>query len=96
MPLVGQLLAGTRQAYTHLPESIRMFPLPDELKTILEQHRVTPRGLLAALDPTGSRSYPIATKAAPHCRGPQPSAQDHRSQQGGGFSHARKGFPQDS
>jgi demethylmenaquinone methyltransferase / 2-methoxy-6-polyprenyl-1,4-benzoquinol methylase len=37
MPLVGQLLAGTRQAYTHLPESIRMFPLPDELKTILER-----------------------------------------------------------
>jgi demethylmenaquinone methyltransferase/2-methoxy-6-polyprenyl-1,4-benzoquinol methylase len=36
MPQVGQMLAGTRQAYTHLPESIRMFPLPDELKYILE------------------------------------------------------------
>ena len=37
MPLLGQVLAGTRAAYTHLPESIRMFPLPEELKTILER-----------------------------------------------------------
>jgi demethylmenaquinone methyltransferase/2-methoxy-6-polyprenyl-1,4-benzoquinol methylase len=36
MPLLGQVLAGSRAAYTHLPESIRMFPLPDELKDILE------------------------------------------------------------
>jgi len=36
MPLVGQVLAGSRAAYTHLPESIRMFPLPEELKNILE------------------------------------------------------------
>ena len=35
MPLAGQLLAGTRQAYTYLPESIRLFPLPDELSGIL-------------------------------------------------------------
>lgn len=35
MPLAGQLLAGTRQAYTYLPESIRLFPLPDELSRIL-------------------------------------------------------------
>ena len=37
MPLLGQALAGTRQAYTHLPESIRMFPLADELADILGQ-----------------------------------------------------------
>ncbi len=36
MPLLGQILAGSRKAYTHLPESIRMFPLPDELTRILE------------------------------------------------------------
>lgn len=36
MPLLGQVLAGSRQAYTYLPESIRMFPLPDRLTEILE------------------------------------------------------------
>ena len=35
MPLLGELIAGSRKAYTHLPESIRMFPLPDELSAIL-------------------------------------------------------------
>jgi demethylmenaquinone methyltransferase/2-methoxy-6-polyprenyl-1,4-benzoquinol methylase len=35
MPFLGALIAGSRQAYTHLPESIRMFPLPDELSGIL-------------------------------------------------------------
>jgi demethylmenaquinone methyltransferase/2-methoxy-6-polyprenyl-1,4-benzoquinol methylase len=35
MPFLGQVIAGSRQAYTHLPESIRMFPLPDELADIL-------------------------------------------------------------
>jgi demethylmenaquinone methyltransferase/2-methoxy-6-polyprenyl-1,4-benzoquinol methylase len=35
MPLIGQLIAGSRKAYTHLPESIRMFPLPDELSELL-------------------------------------------------------------
>ncbi len=35
MPLLGELIVGSRQAYTHLPESIRMFPLPDELAAIL-------------------------------------------------------------
>jgi len=29
MPVIGRLLAGTREAYLHLPESIRMFPSPD-------------------------------------------------------------------
>ncbi len=36
MPLLGELIAGSRQAYIHLPESIRTFPLPDELSKILE------------------------------------------------------------
>ena len=35
MPLLGEILAGSRKAYTHLPESIRMFPLPDELSALL-------------------------------------------------------------
>ena len=35
MPFLGELLAGSRRAYTHLPESIRMFPLPDELADML-------------------------------------------------------------
>ncbi|UCD83066.1 MAG: bifunctional demethylmenaquinone methyltransferase/2-methoxy-6-polyprenyl-1,4-benzoquinol methylase UbiE [Desulfobacterales bacterium] len=35
MPFLGELIAGSRQAYTHLPETIRMWPLPDELTEIL-------------------------------------------------------------
>jgi demethylmenaquinone methyltransferase/2-methoxy-6-polyprenyl-1,4-benzoquinol methylase len=37
MPLAGELIAGSRKAYTHLPESIRMFPLPQELADMLRQ-----------------------------------------------------------
>ncbi len=37
MPFLGQLIAGNRKAYTHLPESIRMFPLPDELSELLKK-----------------------------------------------------------
>jgi demethylmenaquinone methyltransferase/2-methoxy-6-polyprenyl-1,4-benzoquinol methylase len=37
MPLLGELIAGSRKAYTHLPESIRMFPLPHELADMLRQ-----------------------------------------------------------
>jgi demethylmenaquinone methyltransferase/2-methoxy-6-polyprenyl-1,4-benzoquinol methylase len=37
MPSIGELIAGSRKAYTHLPESIRMFPLPDELADMLRQ-----------------------------------------------------------
>lgn len=36
MPWLGELLVGNRQAYTHLPETIRLFPLPQELKGLLE------------------------------------------------------------
>ena len=35
MPFLGELIAGSRTAYTHLPETIRMWPLPDELTEIL-------------------------------------------------------------
>lgn len=35
MPALGKLLAGSRQAYTYLPESIRVFPGPDELAELL-------------------------------------------------------------
>jgi demethylmenaquinone methyltransferase / 2-methoxy-6-polyprenyl-1,4-benzoquinol methylase len=48
MPLLGELLVGSRKAYTHLPESIRMFPLPDELSELLKKigfSRVTYRRL---------------------------------------------------
>jgi len=37
MPLLGELIAGSRKAYTHLPESIRMFPMPDELTALLKE-----------------------------------------------------------
>jgi demethylmenaquinone methyltransferase/2-methoxy-6-polyprenyl-1,4-benzoquinol methylase len=37
MPWLGQLIVGSRQAYTYLPESIRMFPSPDELSVTLEK-----------------------------------------------------------
>ena len=37
MPFLGELIAGSRTAYTHLPETIRMWPLPDELTGILRQ-----------------------------------------------------------
>jgi demethylmenaquinone methyltransferase/2-methoxy-6-polyprenyl-1,4-benzoquinol methylase len=37
MPYIGKVLAGCRPAYAYLPESIRLFPRPDELKSILEK-----------------------------------------------------------
>jgi len=37
MPWLGNLIAGSREAYTYLPESIRSFPLPGELSKILER-----------------------------------------------------------
>lgn len=36
MPFLGDLIAGSRGAYTHLPESIRTFPLPDALSAMME------------------------------------------------------------
>lgn len=35
MPLAGRVFAGTRRAYTYLPESIRLFPSPDRLASTL-------------------------------------------------------------
>lgn len=37
MPALGQLLAGSAESYACLPETIRMFPLPDELAAVLEE-----------------------------------------------------------
>ena len=37
MPLLGEIIVGNRGAYTHLPESIRTFPLPVRLSEILEE-----------------------------------------------------------
>jgi demethylmenaquinone methyltransferase / 2-methoxy-6-polyprenyl-1,4-benzoquinol methylase len=37
MPMVGATLGGSRQAYTYLPESIRLFSLPDELNEAMER-----------------------------------------------------------
>ena len=35
MPWLGEVLVGSRNAYTYLPESIRLFPSPDELSELL-------------------------------------------------------------
>ena len=48
MPFLGGILTGSRRAYTYLPESIRVFPLPDELTAILKKagfSRITYRKL---------------------------------------------------
>ncbi len=37
MPLIGGLITGSKEAYTAFPESIRAFPLPEELSRILEK-----------------------------------------------------------
>jgi demethylmenaquinone methyltransferase/2-methoxy-6-polyprenyl-1,4-benzoquinol methylase len=37
MPLLGEIITGSRKAYTHLPESIRTFASPDELTSLLKQ-----------------------------------------------------------
>ncbi len=37
MPLAGKVLAGNRTAYLHLPESIRRFPPPEDIKGLLER-----------------------------------------------------------
>ncbi|QTA81050.1 Ubiquinone/menaquinone biosynthesis methyltransferase [Desulfonema limicola] len=37
MPWLGDLIVGSKTAYTCLPETIRLFPLPDELASILEK-----------------------------------------------------------
>jgi len=48
IPFLGKVLVGSRQAYTLLPESIRMFPLPEELSELLRDigfHKVIYRRL---------------------------------------------------
>lgn len=41
MPALGQLLAGSAESYACLPETIRMFPMPDELAAILRDVGLT-------------------------------------------------------
>jgi demethylmenaquinone methyltransferase/2-methoxy-6-polyprenyl-1,4-benzoquinol methylase len=55
MPLLGELIAGSAESYACLPETIRMFPLPHELSTILEKigfvqvrHRAMTNGIAVA------------------------------------------------
>ena len=36
MPFLGKLFVGSKQAYTYLPESIRIFPLPSDFKDLIE------------------------------------------------------------
>jgi demethylmenaquinone methyltransferase/2-methoxy-6-polyprenyl-1,4-benzoquinol methylase len=36
MPFLGEILAGSAESYACLPETIRLFHLPDEISTILE------------------------------------------------------------
>ncbi|MFZ0450617.1 MAG: bifunctional demethylmenaquinone methyltransferase/2-methoxy-6-polyprenyl-1,4-benzoquinol methylase UbiE [Desulfatiglandaceae bacterium] len=36
MPLLGWLIGGSRQAYTYLPESIRTFPSPGRVATLMK------------------------------------------------------------
>jgi demethylmenaquinone methyltransferase/2-methoxy-6-polyprenyl-1,4-benzoquinol methylase len=48
IPFLGKVLVGSREAYTLLPESIRMFPLPEELSALLREigfHNITYRRL---------------------------------------------------
>jgi demethylmenaquinone methyltransferase/2-methoxy-6-polyprenyl-1,4-benzoquinol methylase len=42
MPGLGNFLGGSRHAYTYLPESIRLFPGPEELKTLLQDIGFSP------------------------------------------------------
>lgn len=37
MPVLGEIIVGSRQAYTYLPESIKMFSSPDELTDLLKR-----------------------------------------------------------
>ncbi|MDL2268455.1 bifunctional demethylmenaquinone methyltransferase/2-methoxy-6-polyprenyl-1,4-benzoquinol methylase UbiE [Desulfosarcina sp. OttesenSCG-928-A07] len=37
MPFLGRVLVGSAESYACLPETIRMFPLPDELAALLEE-----------------------------------------------------------
>jgi len=55
MPLLGALIAGSAESYACLPETIRMFPLPDELAAIFEdmgftrvRYRVMTNGIAVA------------------------------------------------
>lgn len=61
MPLLGEIIVGSRKAYTHLPESIRTFALPEELAAMMGRagfSQVTTRKLT-----NGIAVIHLATKA---------------------------------
>jgi demethylmenaquinone methyltransferase/2-methoxy-6-polyprenyl-1,4-benzoquinol methylase len=60
MPLAGQILAGTRKAYTYLPESIRVFPSPELLVRML--HEVGFSGIACKKLTNGIASVYVAKK----------------------------------
>ena len=37
MPLLGEIIVGSRGAYTHLPESIRTWASPEEITALLKR-----------------------------------------------------------
>ena len=53
MPLVGKIMMGSWEAYTYLPESIRLFPSPPELG-----------GILAGLGFSGITHHPLSNGIA--------------------------------
>jgi demethylmenaquinone methyltransferase/2-methoxy-6-polyprenyl-1,4-benzoquinol methylase len=61
MPLLGWLMVGSRQAYTYLPESIRLFPSPRELATMLE--RIGFSGILYRRMTNGIATVHLARKS---------------------------------
>lgn len=78
MPLLGQLLTGSAESYACLPETIRMFPLADELAQILTaiglqqvHYRLLTDGIAAVhvgrtapLSPAAGPAAPAAAAAA--------------------------------
>ncbi len=65
MPLLGSLIVGSRQAYTYLPESIRLFPSPTEFSQMMERtgfrqvgYRLLSNGIAAVH--TGIKDHPLS------------------------------------
>jgi len=66
MPLLGQILVGSRQSYLLLPESIRMFPLPEELSALLGDigfHKVSYRRLTNGIAVVHVAEKPFGVKS---------------------------------
>jgi demethylmenaquinone methyltransferase/2-methoxy-6-polyprenyl-1,4-benzoquinol methylase len=65
VPLFGRLLAGDAEAYSYLPASVRAFPAPDRLATVM-------RG--AGLDDVRWRALGLGTVALHVGRAPKPAS----------------------